>query len=82
MGNYISTIVANSNYKIEQFTPEEITEVEQLIFSKPNKKGEDVYYVKCQIRDRDIKLTDEELIRQLYINKLINTYNYPKDKMG
>ncbi|HON44309.1 MAG TPA: type I restriction enzyme HsdR N-terminal domain-containing protein, partial [Planctomycetota bacterium] len=81
MGNYISTIVADSNYKLDQFNQEEIDEVEQLIFSKPNKKGEDVYYVKCQIRDRDIKLTDEELIRQLYINKLINTYNYPKDKM-
>lgn len=81
MGNYISTIVADSNYKIDQFNQKEIDEVEQLIFSKPNKKGEDVYYVKCQIRDRDIRLTDEELIRQLYINKLINTYNYPKDKM-
>jgi len=81
MGNYISTIVADSNYKLYQFNQEEIDKVEQLIFSKPNKKGEDVYYVKCQIRDKDIKLTDEELIRQLYINKLINTYSYPKDKM-
>lgn len=33
------------------------------------------------MRDKDIKLTDEELVRQLYINKLINEYNYPKEKM-
>ena len=77
----ISKIVADSNYKIEQFNQTEIDSVENLITTKTDKKGNDVYYVKCQIRDKDIKLTDEELVRQLYINKLINEYNYPKEKM-
>ncbi|AIW89329.1 MULTISPECIES: N-6 DNA methylase [unclassified Treponema] len=77
----ISKIVADSNYKIEQFNQTEIDSVENLITTKTDKKGNDVYYVKCQIRDKDIKLTDEELVRQLYINKLINKYNYPKEKM-
>lgn len=81
MENIISKIIAESNYKLEQFNQQEISEVEKLIFAKINKKDEKVYYVKCQIRNKDIKLTDEELVRQLYINKLINTYNYPKDKM-
>lgn len=81
MGNIISKIVADSNYKIEQFNQTEIDSVESLITIKTDKKGKEVYYVKCQIRDKDIKLTDEELVRQLYINKLINEYNYPKEKM-
>ena len=81
MGNIISKIVADSNYKIEQFNQTEIDSVETLITIKTYKKGKEVYYVKCQIRDKDIKLTDEELVRQLYINKLINEYNYPKEKM-
>ena len=81
MGRIISKIVADSNYKIEQFNQTEIDSVESLITTKTDKKGKKVYYVKCQIRDKDIKLTDEELVRQLYINKLISEYNYPKDKM-
>lgn len=81
MSSIISKIVADSNYKIEQFNQREIDSVESLITTKTDKKGKEVYYVKCQIRDKDIKLTDEELVRQLYINKLINEYNYPKEKM-
>lgn len=81
MSIIISKIIADSNYKLEQFSDTEIEAVEKLIIYKPNKKGEDVPYVTCQIRNKDIKLTDEELVRQLYIYKLINTYGYPKDKM-
>lgn len=81
MSSIISKIVADSNYKIEQFNQTEIDSVESLITTKTDKKGKEVYYVKCQIRDKDIKLTDEELVRQLYINKLIGEYNYPKEKM-
>lgn len=81
MSSIISKIVADSNYKIEQFNQTEIDSVESLITTKTDKKGKEVYYVKCQIRDKDIKLTDEELVRQLYINKLIDEYNYPKEKM-
>ena len=73
MSSIISKIVADSNYKIEQFNQTEIDSVEKsLITTKTDKKGKEVYYVKCQIRDKDIKITDEELVRQLYINKLIN----------
>ena len=81
MSSIISKIIAASNYKLEQFSQTEIDSVESLITTQTDKKGNEVYYVKCQIRDKEIKLTDEELVRQLYINKLINEYNYPKEKM-
>lgn len=81
MSTIISDILINSNYKLEQFQYEEIQAVEKLVFTKKDKSNKDIAYIKCQIRDNDIKLTDEELVRQLYIYKLINTYKYPKDKM-
>ena len=81
MSSIISKIVVDSNYKIEQFNQTEIDNVESLITTKMDKKGKEIYYVNCQIRDKEIRLTDEELVRQLYINKLINEYNYPKEKM-
>lgn len=81
MSTIISEILINSNYKLEQFQYEEIQAVEKLVLTKKDKSNKDIAYIKCQIRDKDIKLTDEELVRQLYIYKLINTYKYPKDKM-
>ncbi|EOS7966716.1 N-6 DNA methylase [Enterococcus hirae] len=77
----ILSIVEESDYKIEQFNETEIKAVEKLISTKQNKKGKDVYYIKCQVREKDIKLTGEELVRQLYIYKLMNTYKYPKEEM-
>lgn len=81
MSRIISKLLVDSNYQVEQFSDIEIEAVEKLITVKKNKKGEDVLYVNCQVRNKEIKLTDEELVRQLYIFKLTNTYGYPKDKM-
>ncbi|HBF6020556.1 TPA: N-6 DNA methylase [Clostridioides difficile] len=81
MENIISKIISESNYDITQFTEQEVEEVGKMIRSKLDKKGNMIYYISCQVRNKDIKLTGEELVRQLYINKLINTYQYPVDKM-
>ena len=40
-----------------------------------------MYYIPCLIRDKDIKLTPEEVVRQLYIDKLINEYGYTKSRI-
>mgnify|MGYP000892424074 CR=1 FL=1 len=77
--NIISKIITESNYQLEQFTYQEIENVEKLLSKKQDKKGNEVYYINCQIRNKSIKLTKEQLIRQLYLFKLINTYHYPKD---
>ena len=81
MGSIISNIIMDSDYRIDQFNQKEIDELEKLVFTKKNNKGEEVPYVNCIVRNKDIKLTGEELVRQLYLNKLIKTYNYPKDKI-
>ena len=44
-------------------------------------KGVEVPYIKCLIRGKEIKLTPEEAVRQLYIYKLIHEYGYPTDRI-
>ena len=39
------------------------------------------YYATCLVRDKQIKLTPEEIIRQLYLDKLMNEYGYPKSRI-
>ena len=46
---------------------------------RKNDKGKTV--VECLIRKTDIVLTPEEIVRQLYLDKLINNYKYPIDRI-
>lgn len=72
----INEILKNSNYDDTQFSEEEIQILENKIIYK-----DDVPYVICIIRDKEIKLTPEETVRQLFLYKLINTYGYNKDRI-
>ncbi|MFC1861186.1 type I restriction enzyme HsdR N-terminal domain-containing protein [Chloroflexota bacterium] len=38
-------------------------------------------YINCLVRDKEIQLKPEEVIRQLYASKLINAYAYPKKRI-
>ena len=46
------------------------------IFTKNGK-----YYVVCAIRDKEIILKPEEVVRQLYAMKLLEEYGYPKQRI-
>lgn len=70
----LSSILKDSNYSISLFTNKELEEFEKLVFEKSGKP-----HIKCLIRNKDIQLKPEEIVRQLYINKLLNHYNYPKE---
>ena len=39
------------------------------------------YYATCLVRDKQIKLTPEEIIRHLYLDKLMNEYGYAKSRI-
>jgi len=39
-------------------------------------RGKEVHYVKCIIRDKEIQLKPEEVVRQLLTDQLIHTYHY------
>jgi type I restriction enzyme M protein len=72
----LADILKDSNYKLSQFTTAEIEQLEQSITLKPSKSGE-VPYAVCLVRQKAIKLTPEEAIRQLYLQVLTDRLNYP-----
>ncbi|MEH2294373.1 N-6 DNA methylase [Nostoc sp.] len=69
-------MLKDSNYKLSQFTIAEIEQLEQTITLKATKNGE-VPYTVCLVRQKTIKLTPEESIRQLYLRVLSDRLHYP-----
>jgi len=72
----LATILKDSNYNLSLFPEEYIRELESKIRIVKNKP-----YINCIIRDREIFLKPEEVIRQLYALKLMNHYGYPKERI-
>jgi type I restriction enzyme M protein len=58
------------------FTPEEINAVEKLITEQDGK-----LFIKCQIKDKNKVAKPEEIVRQLWIYRLLREYSYPKDRI-
>lgn len=49
--------------------------------NKPNKADSKYLFIYCLVREKCVKFTPEELIRQLYLDKLINEYHYKKENI-
>lgn len=75
-------ILLNSEYSLELFDTAEINELQNRVIEKVDKKGKPYLAVECIVRGKEIKLTPEEIVRQLYAAKLINFYGYPKERMA
>ena len=76
----LADILKDSNYKLSQFTAEEIAQLEKSIILKSSKSGETPYTV-CLVRKKEIKLTPEEAIRQLYLRVLTERFYYPLNRI-
>ena len=76
----LATILKDSNYKLSQFTAYEIEQLEQKITLKSTKNG-DVPHIICLVRQKAIKLTPEEVVRQLYLQVLIDRLHYPVSRI-
>ncbi|MCL2290193.1 MAG: N-6 DNA methylase [Bacteroidetes bacterium] len=72
----LSTILKDSNYKLSQFSEEKIETLQSQIIERNNK-----YFVNCLIRKKEIRLTPEETIRQLYVMTLLDDFAYPASRM-
>lgn len=71
----------NEISKLTQFSPAEITWLEKRMFSGTNEEGKTVAKVQCVVREKEIELKPEEVVRQLYAHKLIEEFNYPKERI-
>lgn len=73
-------ILKDSKYKLTQFTQEQISQLEDSIFTK-EVRGKLSPFVKCLVRNKDIQLKPEEIVRQLYLIVLNEKYNYDFERM-
>ncbi len=70
----ISQFVKDSNYDISLFTQAEIETLAANITAKET-NGKTIYNVRCLIRETDIRLKPEEIVRQLYLRRLNKFYD-------
>lgn len=76
----LSEVFKNSDYTYTLFSTSAVEYLENLIVLKEN-RGASIPYITCQIRQKEIKLTPEESVRQLYIFDLMHKYAYPASRI-
>lgn len=76
----LETLFKDSIHKGSLFKSNAIAAIENAIYTKLV-KGIEVPYIKCLVRDKEIKVTPEEAVRQLYIYTLEHEYGYSLDQM-
>lgn len=72
----LSDILKDSSYNLSLFSVKDIKALEQKIKIVKNKP-----FVECVIRDKEVYLKPEEVVRQLYAMKLLKEYGYPKQRI-
>ncbi len=77
---HLVQLLKDSNYQLTQFSPAYIKKLEESIFLKSGKNG-DIPHIQCLVRKKDIKLTPEGAVRQLYLMNLHYEYDYPFERM-
>lgn len=77
----IQTVLRDSNYHLSLFREDEIEELRAGIFLKTT-KGKEAPFVRCIVRNKEVQLKPEEIVRQLYATRLINQYAYPAKRLG
>jgi type I restriction enzyme M protein len=77
----LAEILKDSDYKQSQFKLFQIQELENRIVIKTDKNGKEIPYIQCLVRKKEIKLTPEEAVRQLYLEILLDDYGYPADRI-
>ncbi len=64
---------SKSSYSLEKFESAAITAVQMRLTEKDGKS-----FLKCYVRNKDVRVTPEEVIRQLWLYQLtLGTYQYP-----
>ena len=76
----LTEVFKNTNYTYTRFSWDAVEHVENSIVLRDN-KGKLAPYITCQIRQKEIKLTPEETVRQLYIFDLMHYYGYPASRI-
>ena len=76
----LDEIFKGTTYNDSVFDTENVNAIQAAIYTK-QVKGVDVPFIKCLIRDKEIRLTPEEAVRQLFIYKLIHEFKYKRENI-
>ena len=77
----IRDILRDSDYHLDLFTEAEVRALEKRTWVE-TVKGKETHCINCTVRNKVVQLKPEELIRQLYATRLIETYGYPKTRLA
>jgi len=66
----------DTKHRLTLFKAEDVQWLESQIFEKNGKP-----YLKCLASDKDRPAKPEEIVRQLWIKKLLDEFHYPKDRL-
>ena len=77
----IQTVLKDSQHRLTLFRQYEISALMERISTRVDGNKES-HFVKCVVRDKDIRLKPEEIVRQLYASQLLHRYGYPKNRLG
>lgn len=81
MQQAIQQILKDTAYRLTQFKAEQIDSLAAAITLKAS-GSKSAPYVNCLVRGKPVKLSPEELIRQLYIMHLRDDLGYPVSRMA
>ena len=79
--NIIEKILSDNNYHLSFFKGSDIDELKRRVSIKTI-KHKPTAFIQCLLRDKNIQLKPEELVRQLYAMRLIKQYGYPKLRLA
>lgn len=77
----LTDIIKGTEYELSLFSEGQISELEGRVTERTTKKGVD-YYLTCLVRKKEIKLTPEEIVRQLYLLVLTQDLGYPVSRIA
>lgn len=77
----LENFLGDSSHKSTIFSPAQVNFVEQAAYTKII-RGKSVPFIKCLVRGKEIRLTPEEAVRQMFIRKLIDEYGYKIAQMA
>lgn len=80
MTNTLGELLKDSAYKLTQFSEDKIQALEVSINNK-DVRGKVTQHVTCLVRNKEIRLTPEEAVRQLYVMVLTQDLGYPTSRM-
>ena len=77
----LEAILKDSKHNLTLFDDVDVATLNERVVFKQH-RGKETPFVNCVLRDKDIRLTPEEVVRQLYAAKLLNHYGYPRKRLA